>query len=494
MSTLYDSVDYPGHVYADTHPRSLAAVGRLFGLATKSPSSCRTLEIGCGDGANLVAMAYGLPGSEFVGIDLSARAIAKAMELARSVEVANVHLMQADLMAVDPQALGAFDYVVAHGFYSWVPSPVRDRLMEVIARCLAPAGIAFVSYNAYPGFHLRQMLREMLLLHTRGADSPGQAIAGARALAEYLAIGGEGDGLERQVLRSEAERLTRKHDGPLFHDDLAAINAPVWFHEFVAHATRHGLAWLADAGSDAFGSRALPAEILEMLRSLDRITREQYRDFFLCRRFRRSLVVGRATLAAAKEDPRALDVLRLSCFAARSEAEGGEVRYAQRSGATLRTRDRRVSGIMDALVGAWPGTLGLEEVMALAGAHFKPAETAAERLRFARGVLVEALGLGVVNAAAEPPELASRPGPSPRSSLLARRQLVQGAEVTNLWHETVALDDAFAARLLPLLDGTRSRERLALELRDAWNGPPGELAAAIERHLEHIARLALLHG
>ncbi|HET9699743.1 MAG TPA: class I SAM-dependent methyltransferase, partial [Burkholderiales bacterium] len=204
MSTLYDSVDYPGHPYADTHPRALAAVGRLFGLATKYPSSCRTLEIGCGDGANLVAMAYGLPGSEFVGIDLSARAIAKAVELARSVEVANVHLLQADLMEADPRALGAFDYVVAHGFYSWVPSPVRDRLMEVIARCPAPAGIAFVSYNAYPGFHLRQMLREMLLLHTRGAESPGQAIAGARALAQYLATGGEGDGLERRVLRSEA--------------------------------------------------------------------------------------------------------------------------------------------------------------------------------------------------------------------------------------------------------------------------------------------------
>ncbi len=493
MSTPYDSVDYPGHAYADTHPRSLGAVGRLFGLAPAASSACRTLEIGCGDGANLVAMAYALPRSEFVGIDLSARAIAKGMDLAKSVDASNVRLLEADLMAIDPDTLGPFDYVVAHGFYSWVPSPVRDRLMEVISRCLAPAGIAFVSYNAYPGFYLRQMLREMLLLHTRAADSPQEAIAGARALAEYLAIGGEGDGLERRILRAEAERVLAKHDGPLFHDDLSPVNAPVWFHEFVSEAARHDLAHLADAGAEAFGSRALPAEILEMLQSLDRLTREQYRDFFLCRRFRRSLLVRRDALATAKEHLRGFDDLRLACFAIRSEAHG-ETRYAHRSGATLSTRDRRISGIMDALLEAWPDTLGIAELLARAGENFQADETLADRLQFARGVLAEALGLGVVSAVSEAPLVATRAGALPRASLFARRQLAQGPEVTNLWHETVSLDDAFAARLFALLDGTRSRERLASELHDAWAGPGEELAPAIDHHLEHIARLALLHA
>jgi len=494
MTTLYDSVDYPGHAYADTHPRSLGAVARLFGLVPAAPSACRALEIGCGDGANLVAMAYGLPHSEFVGLDLSARAIAKAADLAISAEVANVRLLEADLTAVDPATLGCFDYVVAHGFYSWVPAAVRDRLMEVIARCLAPAGIAFVSYNAYPGFHLRQMLREMLLLHTRAADTPEEAIAGARALTEYLSLGGEGDGIERKLLRTEAERLLRKQDGPLFHDDLSAVNAPVWFHEFAAHAARHELAWLADAGADAFGNRALPPEILEMLSSLDRLTREQYRDFFLCRRFRGSVLVRREALASAKKDPRALDQLRLACFATRSEAEGGALSYVHRSGATVSTRDRRISGLMDALLEAWPGTLGIGELLARAGENFKADETAAGRLLFARGVLAEALGLGLVNAVSEAPEVAFRAGSRPKASLLARRQLAQSAEVTNLWHETVSLDDEFAARLFALLDGTRSRERLASELRDAWAGPVEQLAPAINHHLEHIARLALLHA
>jgi hypothetical protein len=338
------------------------------------------------------------------------------------------------------------------------------------------------------------MLREMLLLHTRAADSPRAAIAGARALAEYLALGGEGDGNERKVLRAEAERLLRKQDGPLFHDDLSAVNAPVWFHEFVAHAARHELAWLADAGAEAFGSRALPPEILEMLRSLDRLTREQYQDFFLCRRFRCSLLVRREALAGAKQDPRALDGLRLGCFATRSAAEGGAVSYVHRSGATLSTRDPRISGLMDALLEVWPGTLGVAELLARAGGSFRADEPADERLLFARGVLAEALGLGLVKALAEAPEVATLAGALPRASLFARRQLALGPEVTNLWHETVSLDDEFAARLFALLDGTRSRERLASELRDAWAGPAEELAPAIDHHLQHIARLALLHA
>ncbi len=33
------------------------------------------LEIGCGNGSNVIPMAYGLPGSEFVGVDLAAKPV-----------------------------------------------------------------------------------------------------------------------------------------------------------------------------------------------------------------------------------------------------------------------------------------------------------------------------------------------------------------------------------------------------------------------------------
>src|ERR1035438_10809216 len=80
----------------------------------------------------------------------------------------------------------------------------------------------------YPGRYPRQMIREILLYHTRTLVDPAQRIAAARRLLE-------------QLDHPEARSLMEQGDDSLFHDDLAPVNDPVWFHEFAAHAQRHGL-------------------------------------------------------------------------------------------------------------------------------------------------------------------------------------------------------------------------------------------------------------
>jgi tRNA G46 methylase TrmB len=67
--TAYDEVLYPSYTHNQTHPDRLATIATLFGLTPAPVERCRVLELGCGNGSNLVPMAYGLPGSEFVGID-----------------------------------------------------------------------------------------------------------------------------------------------------------------------------------------------------------------------------------------------------------------------------------------------------------------------------------------------------------------------------------------------------------------------------------------
>jgi cyclopropane fatty-acyl-phospholipid synthase-like methyltransferase len=111
----YDRVPYPGHPFPQTHPDRLATVATLFGLRPAAPNACRLLELGCGDGGNLVPMAYGLRASAFCGVDLSGRAIARAGELAAALGLRNLELRHADLESL-PE-LGTFDYVVAHGVY-----------------------------------------------------------------------------------------------------------------------------------------------------------------------------------------------------------------------------------------------------------------------------------------------------------------------------------------------------------------------------------------
>ena len=81
----------------------------------------------------------------------------------------------------------AFDYIIVHGLYSWVPLEVRRQLMPLIARHLAPNGIAYVSYNLFPGCRVRQAVWEMLKFHTRDCPDLQSKIVVARELIALMA-------------------------------------------------------------------------------------------------------------------------------------------------------------------------------------------------------------------------------------------------------------------------------------------------------------------
>src|SRR5262249_11468180 len=128
--TAYDAVAYPTPPIPQTHPDRLATLATLFGMTPAPVDNCRVLELGCGDGGNLIAMAVGLPGSAFVGVDRAPTAITQAKEEARTLGLANVEFHCADLLEWTPRQ-GLFDYVIAHGLFSWVPEAVRLRVLQL---------------------------------------------------------------------------------------------------------------------------------------------------------------------------------------------------------------------------------------------------------------------------------------------------------------------------------------------------------------------------
>jgi cyclopropane fatty-acyl-phospholipid synthase-like methyltransferase len=156
--TSYDIVPYPTGSQVQTHPDRLATIATLFGMSPKPVEECRVLELACGNGGNLIPMAYALPRSTFVGIDLAAGAIDAGRTVIRRLELRNITLLQQDLRTL-PSDFGTFDYIIAHGVYAWVAPPVQDWILAVCRGHLAPQGVAFVSYNAFPGSHLRIMVR-----------------------------------------------------------------------------------------------------------------------------------------------------------------------------------------------------------------------------------------------------------------------------------------------------------------------------------------------
>ena len=133
----YDTVHYRGHALAQAHPDRLATIAALFGMKPPEVSCCRVLELGCGDGLNLISVGLGLPEAECVGIDLAPSGIARGREILQGIGLKNVILSQGNILDIHPD-FGQFDFIMAHGVYSWVPPEVRDKLLGICNKNLGP--------------------------------------------------------------------------------------------------------------------------------------------------------------------------------------------------------------------------------------------------------------------------------------------------------------------------------------------------------------------
>ncbi len=288
--TTYDEVPYMAASFASTHPKILAATARMRGLDPPPLAGARVLELGCGRGANLVPMAGTMPDAEFVGIDSSQRQIQEAKATAASAGAANATFHAMDLRDLD-ESFGRFDYIVGHGLFSWVPPDVQEAILEVCAQRLSTAGIVYLSYNTFPGWHLGLMFREMMLFRIRRTPDPAERLRQVRELMRFLATSARSEGtLWSILLEEQASYVEEAKDWYLLHDDLEAENNPVYFSEMIERAGRYGLQYVEDV---RFGGpdEILDPEVAETLNRLatDRIEREQYLDFLRNGRFRQSL-------------------------------------------------------------------------------------------------------------------------------------------------------------------------------------------------------------
>ena len=170
MTTVYDEIPYANLPFAQARPSVFATVAALHGLTPPDPRRARVLELGCGAGANLAGIAAANPEATAVGVDLAASAIAEGRETAAAAGLDNLRFEVGDVLALTAGELGEFDYVIAHGLYSWVDAPAREATLAACRSHLSADGIAYVSYTAHPGGHLRRMLREAAEWHARGLD------------------------------------------------------------------------------------------------------------------------------------------------------------------------------------------------------------------------------------------------------------------------------------------------------------------------------------
>ena len=493
--TAYDEVPYPGHSHAETHPNRTAAIARLFGVSAPNVATARILEIACGDGSNLLPIAYSLPQAHCTGFDLAASAIEQAHARAASLQLRNVDFFVGDLASLG--SIGHFDYIVVHGVYSWVPRSVRDSLLCLIHRSLSPNGVAFVSYNTFPGWHVAGMVREMLRYHTRGASDAASKVAQARAFLNFLYVAHNDNDPYGRLLAAEAERFACHSSAHMFHDDLADVNDPVYFEEFVAHAAQFDLAQLADADFATMTAHDLPTEArakLEQLRG-ESIAFGQYLDFVRCRRFRESLLCRAELETAGVPLPAVVGALFASSAATPTAsavdlAEGVEVQFRWGDRASLVTGSSLAKATMVTLREQWPKALAFGPLVARVGALLgrDPSSNDAEALQ---DVLLQAFGMRMVELTAEDWRCTTTVSERPRVSDVVRRDAAANGVLVALNHRRVRLEDNDARQLVALCDGAHDLDALLAALVDRGLGLDREV---LLQRLQGLAQLAFFEA
>ncbi len=517
----YDELPYASHAYAYSHPDRMSVVARLFGMSPAPLANCRVLELGCANGSNLIPMAAQMPDATFVGIDLSPRQVADGNARIAELGLANIELRAADLATVGP-SLPVFDYIVAHGVYSWVPPPVQDALLRICGEHLSAQGVAFVSYNTYPGWRMRSTIRDVMLYHARQFEGAKMQVQQARAVLDFIAQSTpREDSPYAKELKAEVEMLRAQPDAYLYHEYLEEVNLPLYFHQFVERAGARGLQYLGDAEFASMLPQNLAPAVAETLRKIapDAIRVEQYMDFLRNRPFRQTLLVHRDIALQRNIDWKALEAMEVGTAARPAalpvdERSDAKVDFVVPNGPTLKLASPITKAAFTALALRAPQTVPFGELCATArrrlgapaAAEPDPAVAAQDAEVFGRELL-QIAAAGIVDLRMLHARFTLQVRERPLAYAVARREARDGPRVTNLRHDAVMLDE-FNRQLLLLADGTRDRATLADELaqlvatgalairqEDKTVSDPAAVRAvmtkAVDDNLANLARAAL---
>jgi len=469
MKTLesYDELPYDSLPLPETQPDFLAATAKLHGFDAPDPSHARILELGCAQGGNLIPLAWRWPESTCVGVELSRVQAEAGADFIQSLGLSNARILHGDLAAL-PDDLGEFDFIIAHGVFSWVPPAVQQALLEVCRRHLSPNGVAYISFNVAAGWQALQPLRTALIERTAAdVPAPQRHQQALRVLDELQAEWSD------PVLLKEIAYLKSAAPSYLFHEYLAEFNAPMGFGEFAGQLDAHGLRYVGEAGprsavvelEDAWG--LIPEGMTG--RWLDA---EAALDDALAIRFRRALI---ARDDAPCAQPPQADALRGLAFYAdlRSDEEidldaASEQHFINPAGNRFPIAPPAMKAAVMALSAVYPNALAYSDLLTATRqmlAEYDASESVDEAAF--RDALFPLVMVHCVMPTVAVASYANEPGAHPSAHALARQQacspnwVVSGAR-------HVAMDlDAPGRLLLGMLDGYRRMEELAAVMQRA---------------------------
>lgn len=252
----YDNIPYFSNAFSFASAQRLNACANFIGITPPHYRHCRVLEIGCSFGGNIIPFALDCSESKFVGIDLSKTQIDTAKNIAKTIGLKNVDFLCKNILDLNKDSFGGekFDYIIVHGVYSWVPKNVQKAILRTIKEHLSKNGVAYVSYNVYPGWHLKEQIRQIMLMCKKIRPDDGFKFA-MDTLGEYEKFLHEIKQKDINVpLNYPVDALIfwineiRGHDRYYIeHEFLEGMNEPLYFSDFCDRLSEFELAYLVDA-------------------------------------------------------------------------------------------------------------------------------------------------------------------------------------------------------------------------------------------------------
>jgi len=311
----YDAVPYASFPYPYSSHERMHTIGKLFGMQPADYKKARVLELGCASGGNILPLASLYPESEFVGVDSSRVQIDMAIAHVRNLVLKNIEFRYQSIMDIT-EDLGQFDYIITHGILSWVPAEVQDKIFDVCNKNLSANGIAYISYNTYPGWNFIKCLRDMMLYHTASFSEPARKVTEAANLLEFIRKANKSaeHNPYLQVIGNELKVLAKTDASYLLHDHLEEHNEPYYFHQFMHKAQANSLQYLGETSLSSMYIGNLAEEAAQTLWQIanDIVRVEQYMDFIKNRRFRCTLLTHGNVKINRNLTPRVLENLYIT--------------------------------------------------------------------------------------------------------------------------------------------------------------------------------------
>lgn len=516
MNSNWDAVPYTSLPSPERVPERLRVVGLLTGMNPAPAGGCRVLELGCGTGTELLALAQAYPGAELLGIELSAAAAEQAQAAACELGLSNVRVEARSILDFNPRA-GRFDYILCHGVFSWVSHAVQSKIFAICAAHLAEQGLACISYNALPAWTYRSVLREALKRFVPGAKDLSSVRKAREVFDVLLETLQESASPYAMALRLEIEQSKRSSDGFILHELLADGVSACYLDEFLARAERAGLHYLSEARYERNLAERLEhseesADLQKLVGAAGvRGQREQLLDFLYPTWLRQAVLThaasGRIQSQTARNErgaPKAevLKSLWISSPLVPADAHEGPDDYMSPRGEAVTIRSLRLKAMLKELIAVWPAWIPIPELCA------RTAEGSEDLPQGAADELFALFRRGLVELHSSAPPFTVTPLERSELAPLARRQIPSQQWVTNLRHEYTVLSE-FERQCGALVDGTRTRAEILealekqlaagqievkAEFREAAAGQSAEslLGQALDETLVRFGENALL--